>query len=120
VKAELFPRAEADIIHQFRYYLVDQDAPVIAVRFHEAVIDCWPSILAGEGIRHDSHLLPRRSEQPACRQSSAWQAGRSTDIEAREVALRLPLKAFTSRWMRPGRKAIIASSVGISLGIALQ
>jgi toxin ParE1/3/4 len=39
VKVELLPRAEADIIRQFRYYLVDQDAPSIAVRFREAVIE---------------------------------------------------------------------------------
>jgi len=39
VKVELFPRAEADIIRQFRYYLVDQDTPLIAVRFREAVIE---------------------------------------------------------------------------------
>jgi toxin ParE1/3/4 len=38
VKVELFPRAEADIVRQFRYYLVDQGAPIIAVRFREAVI----------------------------------------------------------------------------------
>ncbi len=39
VKVELLPRAEADIIRQFRYYLVDQDAPLTAGRFREAVID---------------------------------------------------------------------------------
>ena len=39
MKIELSPRAEADIIRQFRYYLVVQDAPVTAVRFHEAVKD---------------------------------------------------------------------------------
>jgi plasmid stabilization system protein ParE len=39
VKVELFPRAEADIIRQFRYYLVDQGSPLVAVRFREAVIE---------------------------------------------------------------------------------
>ena len=39
MKVELFPRAESDIIRQFRYYLVDQDAPLIAVRFRQAVIE---------------------------------------------------------------------------------
>ena len=35
-----FTRApEADIIRQFRYYLVDQDAPAVAFRFREAVIE---------------------------------------------------------------------------------
>ena len=39
MKIEIFPRAKADIIRQFRYYLVDQDAPLIALRFREAVIE---------------------------------------------------------------------------------
>ena len=39
MKIELFPRAEADIIRQFRYYLVEQDAPLTAVRFREAVME---------------------------------------------------------------------------------
>jgi toxin ParE1/3/4 len=39
VKVELFPRAEDDIIRQFRYYLVEQDAPSIALHFREAVIE---------------------------------------------------------------------------------
>jgi plasmid stabilization system protein ParE len=40
VRVEIFPRAEADIINQFRYYLIDQDAPLVAIRFREAVIEC--------------------------------------------------------------------------------
>jgi plasmid stabilization system protein ParE len=39
VKIEISPRAEADIIRQFRYYLVDQGAPAVAFRFREAVIE---------------------------------------------------------------------------------
>ena len=39
MKIEIYPRAEADIIRQFRYYLVDQDAPAVAFRFREAVIE---------------------------------------------------------------------------------
>lgn len=39
VKIEIFPRAEADIIRQFRYYLLDQDTPAVAFRFREAVIE---------------------------------------------------------------------------------
>jgi hypothetical protein len=76
LKVEIFPRAEADMVRQFRYYLVDQDAPATAFRFREAVIesveqlmlhpytrfvvsrfDPQPSLLAGEGFRRDSHLL---------------------------------------------------------------
>ena len=38
MKIEIFPRAEADIIRQFRYYLVEQAAPAVALRFREAAI----------------------------------------------------------------------------------
>jgi toxin ParE1/3/4 len=37
VKVEIYPRAAADIIHQFRYYLIEQDAPAAAFRFRDAV-----------------------------------------------------------------------------------
>jgi plasmid stabilization system protein ParE len=39
VRIEILPRAGDDIIRQFRYYLVDQDAPAAAFRFREAVIE---------------------------------------------------------------------------------
>ena len=39
MEIEVLPRAEADIIRQFRYYLVEQDAPLTAVRFRQAVIE---------------------------------------------------------------------------------
>ena len=39
MKIEVYPRAEADIIRQFRYYLVDQDAPSAAFPFREEVIE---------------------------------------------------------------------------------
>lgn len=39
MKIELHPRAETDIIRQFRYYLVNQDAPAVAFRFREPVIE---------------------------------------------------------------------------------
>lgn len=38
MKVQLSPRAEADLIRQFRYYLVDHDAPTVAVRFRESLI----------------------------------------------------------------------------------
>lgn len=34
---EFFPAAEADLIRQFRYYLVNCDAPEVAARFRESV-----------------------------------------------------------------------------------
>jgi plasmid stabilization system protein ParE len=34
---ELFPRAEADIIRQFRYYPVDAGDPATSFRFRKAV-----------------------------------------------------------------------------------
>jgi len=38
VRLEFQNRAEDDIIRQFRYFLVDQDAPAVAIRFREAVM----------------------------------------------------------------------------------
>ena len=38
MKVELLPSAEPDIVRQFRHYLLEQDAPLIAGRFREAVI----------------------------------------------------------------------------------
>ena len=37
MRIEIHPRAKADIIRQFRYYLVDQDASAVAFRFRDAV-----------------------------------------------------------------------------------
>jgi len=39
VRIEILPRAGDDIVRQFRYYLVEQDAPAAAFRFREAVIE---------------------------------------------------------------------------------
>lgn len=39
MRIEILPRAGDDILRQFRYYLVDQDAPAAAFRFREAVIE---------------------------------------------------------------------------------
>ena len=76
MKIEIYPRAEADIIRQFRYYLVDQDAPAVAFRFRDAVresvdqlktpsahghlisgLDLWLSFLASKRLRGYPHLL---------------------------------------------------------------
>ena len=46
MKVDLFPRAEADSIRQFRYYLVDQDAPMTAFRFREAVMESLEQLKA--------------------------------------------------------------------------
>ena len=37
MKVEIFPRAETDIIGQFRYYLVEKDTPATAALYREAV-----------------------------------------------------------------------------------
>jgi toxin ParE1/3/4 len=37
VKAVIRPRAQDDILRQFRWYLIDQDAPEAALRFVDAV-----------------------------------------------------------------------------------
>jgi plasmid stabilization system protein ParE len=39
VRVEIYPRAEGNIIRQFRYYLVDQDEPAVAFRCREAVAE---------------------------------------------------------------------------------
>ena len=46
MKIEVLPRAEDDIIRQFRYYLVEQNAPLTAVRFREAVIESMKQLNA--------------------------------------------------------------------------
>ena len=45
MKVELFPRAESDVIRQFRYYLVDQDSPNTAFRFREAVMESLDQLI---------------------------------------------------------------------------
>ena len=37
MKIEILPRAKDDIIRQFEYYVVEHDAPRVAIRFREAV-----------------------------------------------------------------------------------
>ena len=37
MKVEFLPRAEDDIVHQFRYYALELDAPQTAIRFREGV-----------------------------------------------------------------------------------
>jgi plasmid stabilization system protein ParE len=73
---EIFPRAEADIIRQFRYYLVDKGDSAAAFQFPEAVkesldrlaqyprigsliwwFDSRPPIMASEKLRNDPDLL---------------------------------------------------------------
>ncbi|MFN7924529.1 MAG: type II toxin-antitoxin system RelE/ParE family toxin [Bryobacteraceae bacterium] len=39
MKVEVSPKARADIIRQFRYYLVTQEVPHVAVRFRKAVFE---------------------------------------------------------------------------------
>lgn len=50
MKIELFPRAEADIVRQFRYYLVEQDSPATAIRFRSAVMKTL------EGLRRHTRV----------------------------------------------------------------
>lgn len=50
MKIEILPRAEVDIIRQFRYYLVQQDTPLTAVRFREAVKESVDQLRKNPGI----------------------------------------------------------------------
>ena len=104
MEIEIYPRAESDIIRQFRYYLVDRDAPAVALRFREAVIESvgqlkphpgmgamfcgsiaglrsWP-VRGFEAIRIYYLDAPRDSVRG---QGSPWQAQRAADIEAGET-----------------------------------
>ena len=85
MKTEIYPRAEADIIRQFRYYLVDQDAPAVAFRFREAVIESveqlkpHPRMGTLEAIR----IYYLEVSGPSARgQNSPWQAQRAADFKA--------------------------------------
>ena len=50
MKVIISPPAEKDIIRQFRYYLVDQDAPLVALRYRQAVMDTVNSLPDSPGI----------------------------------------------------------------------
>ncbi len=50
MKVEVFPRARTDIINQFRYYLLDKDAPEVAVRFRAAVTESIQQLKANPRI----------------------------------------------------------------------
>lgn len=39
MKVKISPQAETDITRQFRYYLVDTEAPLVALRYREAVME---------------------------------------------------------------------------------
>ena len=107
MKVELSPRAEADLIRQFRYYLyylVDQDAPMTAFRFREAVTESleylkryprigslfrgsirglrsWP-VRGFETIRIYYLQVPDSLTELRI---LAWQAGHPPDYEEREI-----------------------------------
>ena len=49
MNAEILHRAATGIIRQFRYYLVTQDAPQVARRFREAVIESVEQIKLQSG-----------------------------------------------------------------------
>jgi plasmid stabilization system protein ParE len=56
VKHIIRPAARDDIIRQFRYYLVDQDAPEVANLFLEAVQEAIEEILRMPGMGAPKHL----------------------------------------------------------------
>jgi plasmid stabilization system protein ParE len=62
VRVKVLPNAEADLTRQYRYYLVDRDAPEVATRFREEVVQSFQQIkrnpdlgspvpAAGPGVR---------------------------------------------------------------------
>ena len=100
MKIEILPRAKDDIIRQFEYYVVEHDAPRVAIRFREAVketlnrLNVRPrigaqlrcsipggSLLAGYGIAGYSHLLSASwGFDPGC-EGLARQTGCSADLD---------------------------------------
>ena len=74
MKIEIYPRAEADIIHQFRHYLVDPNAPVVAFRFRAAVRESIAQRNAASAYRHavqGSILAFVHGRQEASRRSAS-------------------------------------------------
>lgn len=67
MKAVIRPRAHDDILRQFRWYLVEQDAPDVAFRFVEAVEASVEQLLRmpGMGAR-------RESRNPALKGLRLW------------------------------------------------
>ena len=61
MKVIISPAAEKDIIRQFRYYLVDQDAPLVALRYRQAVMDTVNSLPDNPGIRQTGRKLHPRA-----------------------------------------------------------
>lgn len=62
MKVEILPRADADIIRQFRYYLVDRDTPETALRFRQAVRESLEQLM-----RHPGMGAPCRCSIPGLR-----------------------------------------------------
>jgi plasmid stabilization system protein ParE len=67
VKAVIRPRAQDDILRQFRWYLVEQDAPDAAFRFVEAVEASVEQLL-----RMPSMGAPRELRNPALKGLRLW------------------------------------------------
>ena len=50
MRVRIFPQAETDIIRQFRYYLVNQEAPLVALRFRQSVMETAKRLTQTPGI----------------------------------------------------------------------
>lgn len=64
MRIEIYPRAEADITRQFRYYLVEQESPAVAFRFREAVQASIQRELAKAVGRSVSMVIPGSLDYP--------------------------------------------------------
>jgi toxin ParE1/3/4 len=67
VKAVIRPKAHDDILRQFRWYLVEQDAPDAAFRFVEAVETSVEELLRMPGMG-----APRKIRNPALKGLRLW------------------------------------------------
>lgn len=73
------PAARADIIRQFRYYLLDRQAPDAALRFLDSV-----EKTIGEVVRHPAAGAPRR--MPALPGLRSWPVAGFDEIRVFYVA----------------------------------
>jgi toxin ParE1/3/4 len=75
VNSVIRPRARDDIIRQFRWYLIDQEAPEAALRFLDAIEDSVEQI-----VRMPNMGAPKTLRNPALEGLRAWPVKGFEDI----------------------------------------
>ena len=67
MKSAIRPQARDDILRQFRWYLVEQDAPAAAVRFREAV-----ELSVAQLLRTPHLGIPKALRNPELKGLRTW------------------------------------------------